>query len=75
MDKIMIGDRVRWMSAMGFLRGEIVSIDLARNAKGDLIPWINVEYIHGNKTVLARLCGTESYLKMMKFQVNFRDAA
>jgi hypothetical protein len=70
---IRVGDRVRWSSAAGTLRGEITSIDLDLNANQELIPWITIETIVNNKERHVRLCGTDSYLKMMKFQVNFRD--
>jgi hypothetical protein len=73
---IRVGDRVRWSSAAGTLRGEITSIDLDLNANQELIPWITIktfahEYYGLEKHV--RLCGTYGYLKMMKFQVIFRD--
>ncbi len=70
---IRVGDRVRWSSAAGVLRGEIVSIALGLNANQKLIPWITIETIVNNKEHRVRLCGTDSYLKMMEFQVNFRD--
>jgi hypothetical protein len=70
---IRVGDRVRWSSAAGTLRGEIVSIALDLNANQELIPWITIKTIVNNKDRRVRLCGTDSNLKMMKFQVNFRD--
>lgn len=74
MNNIMIGDRVRWECHAGTIRGEIVSMCLDRNGKGELIPWLLIEHTVNNKQVRDRLCGTESYLKMMKFVVTFRDA-
>jgi hypothetical protein len=71
----MIGDRVRYESAEGTIRGEVSSIRLSRNAKGDLIPWLSIKYIRNNKETICSLCGSEDYLKMMKFVVNFSDAA
>jgi len=68
-----LGDRVRWESAEGTLRGEVVGMSLAKNAAGKVIPWITVEYIRNNRNVQTILCGTEGYLKMMKFTVIFRD--
>ncbi len=41
---IKVGDRVRWHSAAGWLRGEIKSIQLARSAADTLIPWLLVEH-------------------------------
>ena len=70
---IRVGDRVRWESATGTTRGEIVSIELGLNANQKLIPWITIETTVNDKDSRVRLCGTDSYLKMMKFQVNFRD--
>ena len=75
MHSILIGDRVRWVSAEGTLRGEIINMIIAKNAKGDLVPWLSIEYIHNNKTKVCNLCATDDNLKMMKFQVNFRNAA
>jgi hypothetical protein len=73
LDNIMVGDRVRWESAAGAARGEILEIRLAPNAKNELIPWLLIECIKDNKPVKIKLCGTDSYLKMMKFKLLFRD--
>lgn len=70
---IRVGDRVRWECHAGTLRGEIVSIDLDLNANHELIPWIKIETFVNGKEQRVRLCGTYGYLKMMKFQVNFRS--
>lgn len=70
---IKAGDRVRWESAAGTIRGEIANIRLARNAANELIPWLGIEYIQNNRTCYVSLCGLESYLQMMKFKVLFRD--
>ena len=70
---IRVGDRVRWECHAGTLRGEIVSIDLDLNANHELIPWIKIETFVNGKEQRVRLCGTNGYLKMMKFQVNFRS--
>ena len=72
---VRVGDRVRWECHAGTIRGEILEIRLAHNAKDELIPWLIIEYINDNKPGKINLCGTDSYLKMMKFQVNFRDVA
>lgn len=68
---VLIGDRVRYESAAGTIRGEVVDIDLAMNAAGDMIPWIVIEYIHNNRACRTRLADTA--LEMMRFQVIFRD--
>ena len=41
---ILIGDRVRYESAAGTIRGEVVKIMKAPNAAGNLIDWIYIEY-------------------------------
>lgn len=71
---ILIGDRVRYSSAAGTIRGEVVKIMRAPNARGDLINWIYVEYYNEkspSKYSIARLA--ETALEMMKFVVTFRD--
>jgi hypothetical protein len=71
---ILIGDRVRYSSAAGIIRGEVVKIMRAPNARGDLINWIYVEYYNEkspSKYSIARLA--ETALEMMKFVVTFRD--
>jgi hypothetical protein len=71
---ILIGDRVRWTSSAGTLRGEVIRIVRTKNAAGDMIDWIHVEY-HNEKsptkksiTVLA-----DTSLEMLNFVVTFRD--
>lgn len=73
LDDIMVGDRVRWECHAGTIRGEVTEIRLAHNAKDELIPWLIIEYIENTKPVKTMLCGTDSYLKMMKFKLLFRD--
>lgn len=71
---ILIGDRVRYESAAGTIRGEVVKIMRAPNANNDLINWIYVEYYNEkspSKYSIARLADTS--LEMMKFVVTFRD--
>ena len=69
---IRIGDRVRWESAAGHLRGEIFAIHLARSAADTLIPWLMIKHFSNGKEVTTCVPGDEDYLNMMKFQVNFR---
>ena len=71
---VRIGDRVRWTSAAGVLRGEVVNMCLALNSAGTLAPWVDVAYtnFHG-ATKIVRLCANESALKALHFRVNFRD--
>jgi hypothetical protein len=71
---VLIGDRVRYESAAGTIRGEVVKIMRAPNAAGNLIDWIYVEYYNDKspcKYSIARLADTS--LEMMKFVVTFRD--
>lgn len=71
---ILVGDRVRYESAAGMIRGEVVRIVRAKNAAGNMIDWIHVQY-HNEKSPckksIAVLAGTA--LEMMKFVVTFRD--
>lgn len=71
---VLIGDRVRYESAAGTIRGEVVKITKDLNAAGDLIDWIYVEYFNPkspSKHSIVRLADTA--LEMMKFKVTFRD--
>jgi hypothetical protein len=70
---IRVGDRVRWESAAGVLRGQIISIDLAQNSNQELIPWITIETFVNGLEKRVRLCGTYGYIRMMKLVVIFRD--
>jgi hypothetical protein len=75
LDMVMIGDRVRYESAAGTIRGEVKSIYLAKNLANQLIPWLTIEYVSrwGGHLSTATFAGSEENLEMMKFQVNFRD--
>ncbi len=71
---ILLGDRVRYESAAGTIRGEVVKTMRAPNAAGDMINWVYVEYHNENspsKCSIARLA--EPALETMKFVVTFRD--
>lgn len=71
---VLVGDRVRYQSAAGTIRGEVVKIMRAPNANNVLINWIYVEYYNEkspSKYSIARLADTS--LEMMKFVVTFRD--
>ena len=71
---VQIGDRVRWTSSAGDLRGEIVNMCLALNSAGTLVPWIDIKYTNFRGLVkTVRLCGSDSALKALRFRVNFRD--
>jgi ribosome recycling factor len=71
---ILIGDSVRYESAAGIIRGEVVKIMQGWNANHDLIDWIYVQYYNEkspSKYSITRLADTA--LEMMKFKVIFRD--
>lgn len=71
---ILIGDRVRYESAAGTIRGEVVKIMKAMNAAGNMIDWIYIEYYNEKSPSnysIVRLADTA--LEMMKFKVTFRD--
>lgn len=71
---VLVGDRVRYESAAGTIRGEVVRIVQGKNAAGNMIDWIHVEYYNEkspSKYSIAVLADTA--LEMMKFVVTFRD--
>ena len=71
---VLIGDRVRYESAAGTIRGEVIRIVRAKNAAGNMIDWIHVQYYNEkspSKYSIAVLADTA--LEMMKFVVTFRD--
>jgi hypothetical protein len=70
---VLIGDRVRYESAAGTIRGEVVGVYLSMNAAGTLIPWLQISRIVNNKNDVVSIAGTEDNLKMMQFRVIFRD--
>ena len=72
--EVLVGDRVRYESAAGTIRGEVVRIVRAKNACGDMINWIHIEY-HNEKAPTKKSIAVlaETALPMMKFRVTFRD--
>ncbi len=71
---ILIGDRVRYESAAGTIRGEVIRIVQAKNAAGNMIDWIHIEY-HNEKSPTKKSIAVlaDTALEMMKFVVTFRD--
>ena len=72
--EVLIGDRVRYESAAGTIRGEVIRIVQGKNAANEMIDWIHVQYHNEKsptKTSIAVLA--ETALPMMKFNVTFRD--
>ena len=71
---VLVGDRVRYESAAGTIRGEVIRIVQNKNAAGDMVNWIHVEYYNDKaptKKSIAVLA--ETALSMMNFKVIFRD--
>lgn len=68
---VLVGDRVRYESAAGTIRGEVVEIVDRMCADEVVRPWIVVEHIMHNKPVRTSLAN--HMLAMMKFDVIFRD--
>jgi len=80
MNKLKIGDKVRWLSAGGMLSGVVKNIDLSLNGHQELIPWLSIDcdfwrwdLNKDTKVVCStshvRLCGTHDYLKRMKLEI------
>ena len=71
---VLVGDRVRYESAAGTIRGEVIRIVRAKNAAGNMTDWIHVEY-HNEKAPTKKSIAvlTDTSLEMMKFVVTFRD--
>lgn len=63
---LSIGDKIRWESSIGVIRGDIRNITLAPAASGEIIPWIDVEYLIALHSVVVRLCASDSNIKMMR---------
>ena len=68
---VLVGDRVRYESAAGTIRGEVVDIVDRMCADNVVRPWIVIEHIANNRSV--RTSVSDASLAMMKFKVIFRD--
>lgn len=68
---VLIGDRVRFESAAGTIRGEVIQILDRTCADGVVRPWIFIKYIRNNREHVTYL--SDASLAMMKFKVIFRD--
>ena len=67
-------DRVRWESAAGILTGLVERIDNAKNAAGDMIPWLVIRLDDRTGQTQAgshctRLAGLKDYLAGLKLEV------
>ena len=73
---VLVGDRVRYDSVAGTIRGEVIRITRAKNDNGDMIDWIHVEYYNEkspSKNSIDVIADTA--LEMVNFTVIFRDIA
>ena len=58
--------RVRWSSAAGILEGLVERFDYARNAAGDMIPFVWIKRVDGHTT---RLAYTKANMAMLKMEI------
>lgn len=71
--RINTGSMVTWSSAQGQLAGEVANIRLDLNAANEIVPWIVIKRWDTGSMVC--LCGTGSYIKMMKLKVLEKEIA
>ena len=73
-ETVLIGDRVRYESAAGTICGEVIRIVQSKNAAGNMIDWIHVEY-HNDKSPIKKSIAVlaETSLEMMKFAISDYD--
>jgi chemotaxis methyl-accepting protein methylase len=70
--EVLIGDRVRWESAEGTKRGEVMQIFDALDSYGDNINFYHIACSDGfNGTSMAMI--SEDRLHEIEFKVTFRD--
>jgi len=70
---IRVGDRVRWNSSAGWVRGEIKDFYMAKDSLGRPQPRMIISIFENNRENTMSLCAHSEYLSMMKFRVTFRD--
>lgn len=70
-EDVLVGDRIRYESAAGTIRGEVADIEYAENMAGDIVPWVVIRHTQYNRDCYSRL--PKNYLSMYKFVVMFRD--
>ena len=68
---VLVGDRVRYVSAAGTIRGEVVDIADRKCADNVVRPWIGVKHTLNGRETITYL--SDASLGMMKFKVIFRD--
>ena len=73
---IIVGlSRIRWSSAGGVLTGTVQSVDYAKNAAGEMIPWMNIRIEDSDWPVqyapgyIVRLALTRTNLAPLKAEV------
>ena len=73
-ETVLIGDHVCYESAAGTICGEVIRIVQSKNAAGNMIDWIHVEYYNDKSPIKKSIAVlAETSLEMMKFVVTFRD--
>ena len=72
-EDIRVGDRVRWNSSAGWVRGEIKDFYMAKDYLGRPQPRMIISIFEDNREHTMSLCAHRDYLSMMKFRVIFRD--
>ena len=60
--ELKVGDKITWQSAAGSLTGTIFNVSISKSAANLMTAWIDISL--GSYSI--RLCGTDSYIKMMK---------
>lgn len=70
---IRVGDRVRWNSSAGWVRGEIKDFYMAKDSLGRPQPRMIISIFENNRESNMSLCTHSEYLSMMQFKVIFRD--
>ena len=70
---VRVGDRVKWSSLGGRIRGEVVSIELVKNIYGQSIPMLSISAWIADMYVTTRLANNVNYLASLQFEVVFRD--
>lgn len=65
---LKIGDKIVYDCAVQKnAEATVTNIDIAKNAAGNHIPWLTLEFVDSNKDLRkARIAGISTNLKMMK---------
>ena len=67
---VRLGDRVRWESSAGTIRGEVIGATMVSDVEGKFSPFYEIRLLNG---IIQQICGNENYLNLMEFSVRFRD--